>query len=60
MNLLLSMPAGAEWITLIILGLLFIVFPVFALLYFLRNRKLKRQLEKVTKERDDLLNNMII
>jgi len=60
MHFLLSMPGGAEWITLIIIGTLFFVFPALALIYFLRNKELKKKLEQVTKERDELMNNIIL
>lgn len=54
------MPGGAEWITLLIAGGLFIVFPVLALTYYMRNRQLKKKLEEVTKERDELIRNLIV
>ena len=60
MNLLLSMPGGTEWIMLITIGGLFIVFPVLAIMYYMRNRELKRKLDEVTKERDELIRNLIV
>ena len=60
MHLLLSMPGGAEWITLLIAGGLFIIFPVLALTYYMRNRQFKKKLEEVTKERDELIRNLIV
>lgn len=60
MNLLLSMPGGAEWVTLIIFGSVFFVSPVIAVMYFLRNKELRKQLNEVTKERDELLKNIIV
>jgi len=54
------MPGGAEWIMLITIGGLFIVFPVLALMYYMRNRELKRKLDEVTKERDELIRNLIV
>jgi len=54
------MPGGTEWIMLITVGGLFIVFPVLAIMYYMRNRELKRKLDEVTKERDELIRNLIV
>jgi len=60
MTFLLSMPGGSEWIIVGVMGLLFIVSPILAFMYYQKNKDLKKQLDAVTKERNDLMNNMIV
>jgi len=55
MKLLLSMPGGSEWIFLIVVLFGFILIPVLAIYYYAKSKRLTKELESVTREKDMLL-----
>jgi hypothetical protein len=55
MTFLLSLPGGAEWLLMLIAALAFILCPILAIIFYTRSRDLKKQLDKVTRERDELM-----
>jgi uncharacterized membrane protein HdeD (DUF308 family) len=40
---LLSMPGGSEWIIILLLGLLLIISPILAIVYYSRAKNLKKE-----------------
>ena len=60
MRLLLSMPGGSEWLIIILFLLIFvIVIPILAIVYYARAKQLKRDLENLSDERNDLLKRLL-
>ena len=59
MKLLLSMPGGSEWILIILVLSGFIVIPILAIYYYSKSRRLNKELENVTREKDMLLTKLI-
>ncbi len=55
MKLLLSMPGGAEWILVIMLFSFLLMMPVLAIYYYSKSRRLMRELENVTQEKNMLM-----
>jgi len=61
MNLLLSIPGDIGWFFSILAGILIIGSPILAFNYYLRTKNLQKQLDAVTKEKNELAaNNMIV
>lgn len=54
MTLLLSMPGGGEFIIIIIVFLIPAA-PILAIVFYLQNKKLKKQVEQLNLEKEDLL-----
>lgn len=53
------MPAGSEWIIIIFFGSFFLISPVLAIIYYTRNKQLRLELERMTREKDDLLKRLL-
>lgn len=59
MPLLFSMPGASEWIFIILILLVFLITPILAIVYYLRSKDLDKQLQVVTKERNELLEKLL-
>ena len=59
MTLLLSMPGGSEWILIILVLLLTLTMPILAIVLYSRNRELRRQIEILRAEKNELLANIM-
>ena len=59
MIFLLSMPGGSEWLLMGGLLLINLAFPILAILYFVKYRSLKKDMAKLSAERDDLLRRLL-
>jgi hypothetical protein len=55
MTFLFSLPGGAEWLVMLVPALALILCPILAIIFYTRSRDLKKQLDKVTRERDELM-----
>jgi hypothetical protein len=55
MKLLLSMPGGSEWILLILVLSGFILIPILAIYYYSKSKRLLKELESMTREKEMLL-----
>ena len=55
MTFLFSLPGGLEWLFMLVPAAAFILCPILAIVYYTRWRDLKKQLDKVTRERDELM-----
>lgn len=54
-----SMPGGGEWIIIIFFGLLLIVSPIAAIIYYSKTQSLKRENQLLKAERDNYLNKLL-
>lgn len=59
MIFLFSLPGGSEWIFLILLGILFLMMPVLAIVYYSKYKDQKRQVQQLTQEKNDLMNRLL-
>lgn len=59
MGLLFSMPGAGEWIFIILILLVFLITPILAIVYYLRSKDLNKQLQAVTKEKNELLETLL-
>ncbi len=59
MRLLFSMPGASEWIFIILILLVFLITPILAIVYYLRSKDLNKQLQAVTKEKNELLETLL-
>lgn len=55
MKLLLSMPGGSEWILIILVFGIFLLFPIAAVYYYSKSKRLTKELQSVNREKDMLL-----
>ncbi|MCW3089438.1 MAG: hypothetical protein JWP81_507 [Ferruginibacter sp.] len=55
MTLLFGMPGGVEWIFLFVAILPSLIIPILAIVLYLRNRELKKQVQILTAENNTLL-----
>ena len=55
MKLLLSMPGGSEWIFVILFFCWSLIIPICAIYYYSKSRRLIKELQRVTQEKDLLL-----
>ena len=55
----LSLPGGTEWLFIIAAFLFIITVPVMAIVYYSKYKQVKRELEKISGERDDLLRRLL-
>ena len=54
-----SMPGGAEWLMIIVVLAFFLICPILAFIFYIRNKDLKKELERVTNEKNELLSKII-
>lgn len=54
MDLMLSMPGGSEWILLILFITCAFITPALAIYYYSKSKRLMRELENVTREKNML------
>lgn len=59
MKLLLSMPGGSEWILLIGFITCAFLIPVLAIYYYSKSKRLMRELENVTREKNMLMGRLM-
>lgn len=59
MTLLLSLPGGTEWILIILLFSLYLLIPFAAIYFFVKSRRLKEELQRVTQEKNMLLERLL-
>ena len=52
-------PSGTEWIAIIPILIFFILIPILAIIFYTRSKALKRQVEQLTQEKNDLLDRLI-
>jgi hypothetical protein len=55
----LGMPAGSEWVFIFVSFALPLITPVFAIVFYIKNRELKRRLKEVTDEKNALLSRLL-
>jgi len=55
MKLLLSMPGGSEWIMIILFFSCGLLMPALAIYYYSKSKRLMRELENVTREKNMLM-----
>lgn len=59
MILLLGMPSGPEWTIIIVLIALFLIFPIMAVYFFSKSRRLMKELNEANKEKSELLKRLL-
>ena len=59
MTYLLSMPGTSEWIILIPILFLFIWMPILLIVFYIRNRQLRKQIQELTIEKNNLLSRLL-
>lgn len=59
MTFLFSLPGGSEWIFIILFGILFLMMPVLAIVYYSKYKDQKRQVQQLTQEKNDLMNRLL-
>jgi len=55
----LSMPGGTEWIIIIAILTFLLLMPILAVIFYARSKVLKRQVEQLTQEKNELLNRLL-
>jgi len=55
MTLFIGMPGGTEWIFIILALLTSLIIPILAIVLYIRNRELKKQIKILTDEKNTLL-----
>lgn len=56
---LISMPGGAEWLIVIVLVVLIFLFPILAIYFYAKSKRLMKELEVVTREKNELLKRLL-
>jgi hypothetical protein len=59
MIFLIGMPGTAEWIVVIFFFIISLILPILAIIFFVRNRNLKKQLDALTVEKNVLLSKLL-
>ena len=59
MTLLFGMPGGSEWIVIIIVLLTSLLIPILAIVLYIKNRELRKQVKILTDEKNTLLARLI-
>jgi hypothetical protein len=55
MTFLIGMPGGSEWVLIIITLVFLLTMPILAIVFYTRNRELKKQIATLTNEKNALL-----
>jgi hypothetical protein len=58
-TLLIGMPGGSEWIFIIVALCAISIMPIVAIVFYMKNRELKRRLKEVTDEKNALVSRLL-
>ena len=59
MTLLLGMPGGSEWIVIIFILIFLLIMPILAIIFYVRNKRLSKQIKELIEENNSLLTKLL-